>query len=34
LEKSGLHWQEKTLGQLFCDEKDSADLQKCGLLEI
>ncbi|CAB5501548.1 Uncharacterized protein YhiN [Bathymodiolus thermophilus thioautotrophic gill symbiont] len=26
LEKSGLHWQEKTLGQLFCDEKSGAVL--------
>ncbi|CAC9644157.1 NAD(P)/FAD-dependent oxidoreductase [bacterium endosymbiont of Bathymodiolus sp. 5 South] len=27
LEKSGLHWQEKTLGQLFCDEKSAAVLK-------
>jgi len=26
LEKAGLHWHEKTLGQLFCDEKSKAVL--------
>ncbi len=26
LENTGLHWQEKTLGQLFCDEKSTAVL--------
>ncbi len=26
LENAGLHWQEKTLGQLFCDEKSTAVL--------
>jgi predicted Rossmann fold flavoprotein len=27
LESAGLHWREKTLGQLFCDEKSKAVLE-------
>lgn len=38
LENAGLHWTEKTLGQLFCDEKASAVLKmllkKCDEVDI